>query len=70
MIVLFLKLQQLEMQPTVILIKFKIIVFVYLFIKRKWDHVSQKRMALLIRVLGLAISNKNKSRKLISREIK
>ena len=33
MIVLFLKLQKLEMQPIVILIKFKIIVFVYLFIK-------------------------------------
>ena len=33
MIVLFLKLQKLEMQPTLILIKFKIIVFVYLFIK-------------------------------------
>ena len=69
MIVLFLKLQKLEMQPTVILIKFKTIAFVYLLIERKWDHVSQ-RMALLIRVLGLAISNKDKSRKQVSRKRK
>ena len=48
MIVLFLKLQQLEMQPTVILIKFKIIAFVYLFIKengimflRGWPPLSE-----------------------------
>ena len=48
MIVLFLKLQKLERQPIVILIRFKIIVFVYLFIKRKWDRVSQKRKDSLI----------------------
>ena len=70
MIVLFLKLQKLEMQPTVILIKFKIIAFVYLFIKRKWDHVSQQKIDPLIRVLGLAISMKDKSPKLVSRKRK